>query len=144
MRSEVHLVADGVCFSQEAFKLCVDLGGRCEAEVMDVVSWRDRFDLTESGMFVPAGQYHMTVEPLRSGGDLGERHAGLEGDTGFFGENGNRAATLDRCDYHLKELADFWRPTLEMGLQVVLATEMGLISIGERPAAFRALPKWTL
>lgn len=39
LSSEVHLVADGVCFSQEAFKLRVDLGGRSEAEVVDF-DWR--------------------------------------------------------------------------------------------------------
>ncbi len=35
----MSLVADGVCFSHEALKLGVDFGQRCEAEVVDVVSW---------------------------------------------------------------------------------------------------------
>jgi hypothetical protein len=95
-------------------------------------------------MFEPAGQYHMTVEPLGARSYLCERHAGLKGDPGFFREHSHRPAPPDRFHYRVKERADFRGLAIEMAVQVLSTAEVGLISIRERAAAFWTLPKRAL
>ena len=103
---EMPLLADGVGFGDPFFKFSIDVRQRGETEMVDVVSRRNGVDATETRMLQPAGQNDMTVHPAGTGGDLGEGHADLKGDAGFFRQNGDRAASSRGLKHGVEDRAD--------------------------------------
>jgi hypothetical protein len=68
----VFLRANLVRLANPGSEFRVNLGGRFEAEVMDMVSRRDRFDTAEPWTWQAAREHDMAINPSFARGDLSE------------------------------------------------------------------------
>lgn len=135
------LLTDFIGFLQPALEFGIDIADRLQAEMVNVVSGGDRFDLAETRVLPLSCQDDVTVEPIHARGDLCKRHSRLECNARFFGKHDHRTKTLEHIDDRVKKNADFGRFTLEMRFEIVTAAEVRLIPIGESALASRALPE---
>jgi hypothetical protein len=141
---KVPLLADGVGFGEPCFKFAVNVGYGGESEMVDVVSDGNGVDAAEARVLESAGENDVAIYPLQARSHLREGHAHLKGDAGLFGQDDDGAATLHGGEHGVEDCADGGGLAFEMGLQIVLAAEVGLIAVGEFPLAPRALPKRAL
>lgn len=97
----MKLLADGVRLAQPAGDLCVQLGCGLDAELVNVISRRNRLDGAKAGVLESPCQDHMSVQPTLPQGDGGEAHSDLERDARLFRHDGDRSAIAD----HRREVA---------------------------------------
>ena len=135
------LLTHGVRFAQPRHKRRVDVGQCLESKGMQVVSWRERFDLSEPRVLEPAREDDVAVEPALTWRDLSERHADLECDAGLFRENDDGSERTNGCDNEIIDLAHDRVAPDEVVLEVVQPAGMRLVPIRERAVALRATPK---
>lgn len=135
------LLADSVSFRKPFFKVFINVRQRGQAEMMNVVSGRNRVNTTESRVLESACQNDVAVNPSHTGSQLGEGHAHLKRDAGFLREHDHRSAAPHRLESGIKDRADFRWLAPEVGFQIVRAAKVGLIAIGETAFAGGALPE---
>ena len=136
------LRADSIGLSKPGTELRINLRGRHQAEVVDMVSGRDRFDSAEAWTRHSAGEHHVTIEPAMTRCDLGERHPHLKRNTRLLREDDDRATSGDCTSDGVEEQADGGILALKVVGQVVPAAGMRLIAVGEATLAIGTGPKW--
>jgi len=109
---------------------------------MDVVAWGDRLDFPETGIFQSARQDYVANQVIAPEGYGGEAHTDLEGDAGFFRHHADGSTAFNQFCEGTKE-GDSARSLVgEMLPQGNAGAEVGLITVGKAPGAFRAFPEW--
>lgn len=108
---------------------------------MQVVSWRERFDLSEPRVLEPPREDDVAVEPALTRRDLSERHADLECDAGLFRKNDDGPERTNGRDDEIIDLAHDRVASDEVVLEVVQPAGMRLVPIRERAVAHRATPE---
>jgi hypothetical protein len=139
--SQVFLLAHSIRFASEFGELAVQLVGRCEPEMMHVVSRRDGVDPGESRMLDATGEYEMPDQMRLADGDDGERHAHLKCDSTLLRIDGHRPETLQNDNECIEQLPDLAALAFEMPLQTVPAAKVTLVAVGESPPARETLPE---
>lgn len=141
-RLEMLLGTHGVGLSKPGAELSVDLAGRHKAEVVDVVSGRDRLDAAEARVCSSAGEHDMTIEPALARRDLGERHPHLKRNARLLWNDRDRTTRGDRAADGVEEQPDSPILALKVVGQVVPAAGMRLIAVGETPLTTGTGPEW--
>ena len=125
-----------------AAELGVHLAGRHKAEVVDMVSGRDRVDAAEARVWSAAGEHDMTIEPALARRELGERYPHLKRNARLLWNDGDRTTSGDRAADGVEEQPDSPVLALKVVGQVVPAAGMRLIAVGEAPLATGTNPEW--
>jgi len=89
---KVPLFAHRVRFSDPAAKLHVEIAQRIDAEVMDDVPRRERFDLPETRMLNASRQDEVAEKIVVARRDLRERHADVKRDARLLRQDVDRSA----------------------------------------------------
>ena len=88
------LLADAVSFLEPGGDFIVDLVRVREAEGVQMIPRRKRFDAAETRVFQATRKDHMAVHPVLSNDESRKTHPNLERDPGFLGQNGDGAVLL--------------------------------------------------
>jgi hypothetical protein len=111
---------------------------------VNVIAWRNGLDRTEAGVFEAPGKNDVTVKPIGARGNLGEGHADLKSNPRLFQEDAYRAESAHGGDDLIEQRANFGAFASEMMFEIVAATGVGLVAVGEEASAFLTLPKRAL
>src|SRR5271168_4948327 len=135
------LLAYLVGFAKPGLDFAVHFIAGGDTEGMYVVARGDRCDLPETGIFQSAGQDDVADQVIAPEGYGGKAHAYLEGDAGLFGYHAGRAAAFHQFCEGTVEGDGAWSLAGQMLAQGEARAEVGLVTIGEEPVAFRAFPE---
>src|SRR5438552_18432126 len=102
-----------------------------------MVSWRERFDAAEAGIFEATREHDMAVDPVPSNDERGKTHPHLKRDPCFLREHSDGPISPGHAQYLVEDCADKRGFTLEMGRKRMAATRVRLIAVGKPALAFR-------
>src|SRR5690349_5637486 len=123
----MFLLTDRISLYQPAFKFGVNICHCQQSKMMDMIARRDRLDFSKTRLFKSAGKNDMTIDPIRTSGQLGKGHSNLKGYACFFGQNSDRAAATDCLKNCVVDFAYLLRFTFEMMFQIVFSAEVRLV-----------------
>jgi hypothetical protein len=94
------LLADAVGFAEPREDFVVQRFMGSEAEEVDVIPRRNRFDLGKTRMLESASEDDVSDETIAPQGYGSEAHSDLKGDARLFGYDAYRTATLHQpCEF---------------------------------------------
>ncbi len=124
-------------------KFRVDIRGRRQPEVMDVITRRDRVDAPEARVLQTAREHDMAVEPLPLGRHLRERHPHLERDPRLFRQHDDGTARGGGAPHGVEQHADGGILSTEMMCETVARAGVRLVAVGEAAPARATGPERT-
>jgi hypothetical protein len=137
----MFLFANLVRLSQPGDEIIIEIGNRCDSELVEVILRRKGLNFPEPWVLEPPGKDDVTIEPLSARRHLGKRHSNLEGDARLLRQHAYGPDTLDDPDHLIEQLTDSFRLVLKVMIEFELAAGMRLIAVGELAATVRALPE---
>jgi hypothetical protein len=137
------LLAHLIGFGDPGGDFIVDLVLVREAEGVQMITRRKRFDSAKTRIRQASRQDDVAVDPVFPDREGCETHSDLESDPRLFRQNGDRAVCLCEGEQFVEDRANFFRFAFEMRREGIgPMTGVRLISIRELAAAFRAAPQW--
>ena len=133
------LPADGMGLSGISLQR-LDIVGRVEPEGVEMIPRREGLDPREQRVVNAARQHEVTEHPVSPHGELSERHADLERNARFFGQDRDRAEALKHRQEAVEDVANGPRPPFKMMIESPSRAGMALVAVGESAAAMLALP----
>jgi len=134
------LLAHAVGLGQPARNFLIDLIGAEQTEDVHVIAGTVGLDCAEAGILQAPGEHDMTVKPLRAWGEGSEAHADLQSDPGLLRKHGQRSVAAGHLHDPVEGRSDLTMLADEVRVEVIVATRMALIAVGELTAALRATP----
>jgi hypothetical protein len=139
----MQLLPDSICLPQPLGHFFVYLGFSRESEVMNVIAWGNGIYLAKSRMLQPACENYVAVQPLLPERYGCKTHTNMKGNSGLFGQDGNRPDRLDEGDEPQEDRPYLWRRLGEVVLESMDAAGMRLVSVRKLTTASRARPHWS-
>lgn len=133
--------ADSVGFAEPSKQFFIEVTAGTDAEMVNVVAGRERFNFGETRIFEATRQNHMADEAMAAKADGGEAHAYLKGDAGLFGHDAHGAAAFDASYKSAKQRDGRGSLARQMLPKGVARTKVGLIAVREEAFANRAIPE---
>jgi len=138
--AKVFLFTHCIGFGDPAPEFIIEVVLRLKSEVVQVIARGEGLDPVKPGMIVPAGKHESAHQARLSGIQRDKPHARLEGDAGFWGDDGDRAALPHHTGKLPKDAVDDGVLAGKQVFEVVLAARMPLIRGRKFRPAFLALP----
>jgi hypothetical protein len=112
-----------------------------EAEGMQMISPRERFDAPEAAIFNATSEHDMAVDRVPSNNERGKTHPHLKRNPGLFWKHGDWPICPGDMQELVENRANGRRFSFEMGRKRIAATRMRLIPVCKLAAAFRTTPQ---
>jgi hypothetical protein len=104
--SKVTLFPDTIRLGHPRREGCVNVLRSCEPKAMNVISGRDGIHAEEPRVTANRRQDKMTAQAEPPHRHCHEGHANVKGDTGFFRQNRNGAASFDSPAHRVEQRSD--------------------------------------
>src|ERR1700704_4340361 len=105
-----------------------------------MISRGEGFDAPEAGIFEPAREHDMAIDPVLSNDERGKAHPHLKRDPGLLREHGDGPVFPRAAQQLLEDRADGRRLSLKVGSKRGATAGMRLIPVRKLAAAVRTTP----